>query len=189
MRVIGGRLRGRKLAPMRGMAIRPTADRIREAVFNIIGSRPIDAAVLDLYAGSGALGIEALSRGARYALFVDQATAALNLVRKNIQLCRLEKSTAVIQWNIAKNLTFLQSYPHAFDLIFIDPPYSRQLTLPALTHLTTAAAAAEGALAVVEHDPGESLTPVPSAWTIIDQRHYGRTQISFLTFEGGSIPE
>ena len=180
MRVIGGSLRGRKLTPMRGMAIRPTADRIREAVFNILGAKPIDAVVLDLFAGSGALGIEALSRGASQAVFVDQAVTALNIVRKNLQLCRLENRTRVIQWDIAKNLNCLQSYRHTIDLIFIDPPYQRQLIAPALTHLAALQLATEDAIAVVEHDPEETFDPLPSPWALTDQRRYGRTLISFL---------
>lgn len=182
MRVIGGSLRGRKLAAMRGMAIRPTADRIREAVFNILGPRPVDARVLDLYAGSGALGIEALSRGARQAVFVDQAASALNLIGKNLQLCRLEDCTKVIQWNIVKNLNCLQSYERVFDLIFIDPPYNRGMVAPALAHLADLRLPAVDATAVVEHDPDETLDPLPPQWRILDQRRYGRTRISFLTF-------
>jgi 16S rRNA (guanine966-N2)-methyltransferase len=117
------------------MAIRPTADRVREALFSILATRPVDAAVLDLFAGTGALGLEALSRGAARAVFVDQAPAAIQAIRKNIQLCRAEAKAQVIQWNILNNLNCLRGESGRFDLIFIDPPYNRGLIPPALAHL------------------------------------------------------
>ncbi len=181
MRIISGTCRGRKLAAIRGMAIRPTADRVREALFNILGARPVDAVVLDLFAGTGALGLEALSRGAREALFVDQAPAALQAIRKNIQLCRLEAKARVVQWNILNNLNCLRGEAGRFDLIFIDPPYNRGLIPPALTHLATLALAAPGALIIAEHDPAESIAPPSAAWEKVDERRYGQTQLSFFS--------
>lgn len=182
MRVIAGSLRGRKLTPIRGMAIRPTADRIRESLFNILGSTPQGAMVLDLFAGSGALGIEALSRGANQAIFVDQAPPALAVIRKNLQLCRLEEKSRVIQWDAVKNLRCLQAHGRAFDLIFIDPPYNRGMIAPVLGHLATLHLPAPGAVAVVEHDPAEPLNALAPEWTLSDQRRYGRTRISFLSY-------
>ncbi|MDA8139040.1 MAG: 16S rRNA (guanine(966)-N(2))-methyltransferase RsmD [Desulfobacteraceae bacterium] len=182
MRVIAGNLRGRKLTTIRGMAIRPTADRIRESLFNILSTTPRGATVLDLFAGSGAMGIEALSRGARQAVFVEQAAAALAVIRKNIQLCRLEQNSRVIQWDIVGNLRCLQAFANTFDLIFIDPPYNRGMIVPTLTHLAGQQLPAPDAVAVVEHDPAEALDPLPQAWTLTDQRRYGRTLISFLRY-------
>lgn len=180
MRIISGAFRGRKLAAIRGMAIRPTADRVREALFNILGSRPVEAVVLDLFAGTGALGLEALSRGAREAVFVDQAPAALQAIRKNIQLCRMEAAARVVQWNILNNLNCLRGEAGRFDLVFIDPPYHRGLIPPALAHIVALDLAAPEALIVAEHDPAETIAPPSPAWEKVDERRYGQTQLSFI---------
>jgi 16S rRNA (guanine966-N2)-methyltransferase len=180
VRIIAGAFRGRKLSALRGMAIRPTADRVREALFNILATRPVQATVLDLFAGTGALGLEALSRGAAQAVFVDLAPAAIQAIRKNIQLCRAEASTQVIQWNILNNLNCLRGYEGRFDLIFIDPPYHRGLIPPILAHLVALELASPQALVVAEHDPSEIIDPPSPAWENIDQRRYGQTQLTFL---------
>jgi 16S rRNA (guanine966-N2)-methyltransferase len=184
VRVIGGSLKGRKLASVRGMAIRPTADRVREALFNILGPRPADAHVLDLFAGTGALGIEALSRGARQALFVDNAAQALKMLRKNIEICRLESRSRVVQWDIAKNLNMLHTYPHKFDLVLIDPPYDQGMIAPTLVHLAGSRSLAPGALIVVEHAPSERIDAVPAQLAPGNHRRYGQTQLSFFHFHG-----
>jgi 16S rRNA (guanine966-N2)-methyltransferase len=182
LRVIAGSLRGRKLVSIRGWAIRPTADRVREALFNILGDRSIDAQVLDLFAGTGALGIEALSRGARRAVFVDRSAPALQVIRRNIALCRLEAHTRVMQLDIINSLDRLDLDRGAFDLIFIDPPYNRRMIRPTLVRLAESRLPADDALAVVEHAPSESIDPPPSGWIFTDQRRYGQTQLSFFRF-------
>ncbi|MFZ1984499.1 MAG: 16S rRNA (guanine(966)-N(2))-methyltransferase RsmD [Desulfatitalea sp.] len=184
MRIIAGAFKGRKLAAIRGMAIRPTADRVREALFSILAATPVDAVVLDLFAGTGALGIEALSRGARQAVFVDQATAAIQVLRKNIALCRVETCTQVLQWDILRNLNCLKAHPGPFDLIFIDPPYGRRMIQPTLAHIADNRLASPDALVVVEHDPSETVTPPSEHFACVDQRHYGQTQLSFFAFQG-----
>ena len=184
VRIIAGTFKGRKLASIRGMAIRPTADRVREALFNILAARPAEATVLDLFAGTGALGIEALSRGARQAVFVDQAAAAIQVLRKNIALCRIEAHTQVLQWNILRNLNCLKAHPGAFDLIFIDPPYGRRMIEPTLAHIADNRLASPEALVVVEHDPSETVAPPSGDFACVDQRRYGLTQLSFFAFQG-----
>ncbi|RJQ82734.1 MAG: 16S rRNA (guanine(966)-N(2))-methyltransferase RsmD [Desulfobacteraceae bacterium] len=187
LRVIGGSLRGRKLATIRGLAIRPTADRVREALFNILGSRPVDAHVLDLFAGTGALGIEALSRGAKRAVFVDKAAQALQIIRKNIALCRLEARTDVLRLDIAINPRSLLPYRGTFDLIFIDPPYNRGMIRPTLLNLSENHLPSHDAIGVIEHAPSEIIDPPPSGWILIDQRRYGQTQLSFLSFAASPV--
>ncbi|MCJ8500948.1 16S rRNA (guanine(966)-N(2))-methyltransferase RsmD [Desulfatitalea alkaliphila] len=185
MRIIGGTLRGRKLATVRGSAIRPTADRVREALFNILGVRAVTAShVLDLFAGTGAMGMEALSRGARQAVFVDRSAAAIALLRRNLAICRLEACSRVIQWNIAQNLNPLRAYPRTFDLVFMDPPYGQGLIAPCLERLAACGALATGAVIVVEHSPDEALGAPPPGLTRIDFRRYGRTAVTlFLVHE------
>jgi len=182
VRVIGGELRGRKLASIRGREIRPTADRVREALFNILGSRTVDAHVLDLFAGTGALGIEALSRGAKLAVFVEHAAPALQVIQKNILSCRLASRAKVVRLDVRHNLSSLLSYRRIFDLIFIDPPYRRDMIGTTLVQLAQSDLPSADGLIVVEHDPAEIVDP-PPAFDIIDQRRYGQTQLTFLTLK------
>jgi 16S rRNA (guanine966-N2)-methyltransferase len=185
LRVIGGEFKGRKLASIRGREIRPTADRVREALFNILGTRPLDARVLDLFAGTGALGIEALSRGSQTAVFVENAAPALSAIHKNIAACRLESRTKVIRWDIRHNLQVLTPYRGIFDLIFIDPPYRRDMIRPVLGHLIQSRLPSSEALIVVEHDPSEIIDP-PPGFDLVDQRRYGQTLLSFLDSSPGN---
>ena len=169
------------------MRTRPTSDRVREALFNILARKPVGAAVLDLFAGTGALGIESLSRGARMAVFVDKSRSVLAVLRKNIALCGLDASSKAIQWDIAANLNCLQPYPHCFNLVFMDPPYMRHLIDPALSHLLDSQALAKDALIVVEHSPDEFFGRETRSLTCIDLRRYGRTALSILALRSQSI--
>jgi 16S rRNA (guanine966-N2)-methyltransferase len=180
LRVIGGKQRGRKLSSLRGAAIRPTADRHREAIFNILVGRIQDAIVLDLFAGTGALGIEALSRGASYCVFIDHYKDAISVIARNLKLCRFEDRSKIIQWDIAKNLNCIRTADQKFDLIFMDPPYQKNLVGPALLHLQHVQALAGDARIVVEHSPFETIPSDLCPFEILDQRKYGKTLVSFL---------
>ena len=180
MRIIGGEFRGRKLATPRGMKIRPTADRLRESIFNILGPTVVHTAVLDLFAGTGALGLEALSRGARSALFVDIGRESLDLVGKNIAALHLNDRAQVLRRDLRRNLACLGQWPPGFDLIFMDPPYGHNLVMPALAHLRTCGALAANAHLVVEHSSDEPLEPARGGFSLVDQRIYSDTLVSFL---------
>ncbi len=179
MRIIGGQLRGRKLHRPTGRDIRPTADRLREAVFNILGERVLDARVLDLFAGTGALAIEALSRGARDAVLVDRSRAAVRLAQRNLGACGLADRSRVIRWDIGRNLNCLSSWPRTFDLVFMDPPYGADILTPALAALTGCSALAPEALLVVELEAGGRLLP-PEGLREHDRRRYGGSEVVFL---------
>ncbi len=182
MRIISGALRGKKLHPFEGKGIRPTSDRTREAIFNILSHRVSGAVVLDLFAGSGALGIEALSRGADRATFIDMAPAAVSLLEKNLRSCCLQERSRIVSWNIERDLNCLQSHELQYTLIFLDPPYHRGLFLPAMTHLKKSRAMAPGACLVLEHGDADEL-PLPIAdFGLLDQRRYGKTLVSFLGY-------
>jgi 16S rRNA (guanine(966)-N(2))-methyltransferase RsmD len=127
VRVIAGSAKGRRLATIRALALRPTADRVREALFNILGVRIEGAAILDLFAGSGAVGLEALSRGARQAMFVEVHEPACRLIEKNLRLCGLYAQATVWCDGVPKVLTVLKRRGRTFDLIFLDPPYRSTL--------------------------------------------------------------
>jgi 16S rRNA (guanine966-N2)-methyltransferase len=180
MRIIGGTLRGRKLTTPRGAATRPTANRIREALFNIIGPTVVDAAVLDLFAGSGALALEALSRGARNAVLVESDGKALEAIRRNVQRLGLERQARLIRWDAARSLACVRGLRPPFDLVFIDPPYSRGLLAPVMANLAAAVALAPGARVAVEHAMADPLPPTTAGLALEDQRRYGKTLVSFF---------
>jgi len=182
LRIISGTLRGKKLHPFQGKGIRPTSDRTREAIFNILSDRVPGAVVLDLFAGSGALGIEALSRGADMATFIDMAPAAVSLLEKNLRSCCLEDRARIISWNIERNLNCLQSHDYPYTLVFLDPPYHKGMLLPALKHLKKNKTLTPSACLVLEHGDVDEL-PLPIAeFVLLDQRRYGKTLVSFLRY-------
>jgi 16S rRNA (guanine966-N2)-methyltransferase len=180
IRIIGGELKGRKLVTVPGIKTRPTADRVRGSIFNILGYRVRNASVLDLFAGTGAMGIEALSRGAESVVFADDKPAALGALKKNIKNCSLENRTRTIKWNILKNLNILHTYKPAFNLVFIYPPYDKNMLQPTLSNLGLSRCLANGATVVIEHSTLEPIAENPPGFNISDQRRYGKTLVSFL---------
>ncbi len=182
MRIISGSLRGRKLHTFKGTSIRPTSDRTREAVFNILSDRVPGANVLDLFAGSGAMGIEALSRQANTATFVDKATASVALLKKNISACGLGAKSRIIQWDIQRSLACLDAAQQPFDLIFLDPPYGQNLAGPALSHLLKTDALTLDTCLVLEHGRPEELPLPRDHFQLSDRRRYGKTLVSFLSY-------
>lgn len=173
-------LKGRRLVAPAGMSTRPTADRIKESVFNILAGRIQNRHVLDLFAGTGALGIEALSRGASSAVFVDQAKPALASIRHNIRELGLDDRSRVICWNILKNLNCLTPRQQAFELVFMDPPYETNAVAPALTALIACGALAPHARIVIEHSAREPIATSLGPVVLADQRRFGKTLVSFL---------
>ena len=180
MRVISGTFKGRRLTAPAGRTTRPTADRIRESIFNILAGSILNRRALDLFAGTGALGIEALSRGAGSAVFVDQAKSALAAIRHNIRNLKLDDRTRVIHWDIRKNLNCLLSEPRGFDLIFMDPPYETNTVGPAIAALLSCGALAPGARVIIEHSVRETIDPTVETLVLADQRRFGKTLVSFM---------
>ncbi len=183
MRVIAGRFRGRTLVAPAGAATRPTSDRVREALFSILGDIS-DAAVLDLFAGTGALGIEALSRGAASATFVESARSALRALRKNLNDLGLDPKTRVLPMPVERALASMPWGPGAFDVVFMDPPYAE---VRSGTFETSLARAVERSLSasmrasgrlVLEHAKG--VNPPDVAGLVREStRTYGDTALSF----------
>jgi 16S rRNA (guanine966-N2)-methyltransferase len=179
VRVTGGVLKGRKLHPLRGMTIRPTSDYLKESIFSILAGSVEDAAVLDLFAGTGSLGIEALSRGAATAVFVDNAAQAIKTLIRNIQTCSLEERSTILKRNVLRGLSFLGSIGHVFDLVFIDPPYDKGCVEKTLLLLSRSESTSDSASIVVEHSKREILPEKVDSFTLDDQRDYGKTLVSF----------
>ncbi len=181
MRVIAGRLRGRLLAGPESPAIRPTADRLREALFNILlhaCDDPINGArVLDLFAGTGALGIEALSRGAAFALFIDQGTEARALLRENLVALGLGGVSRVFRRDAAKLGSVHPLAP--FSLAFLDPPYGSGLAEKALASARAGGWLMPGAFIVVE-EAAKAQFAAPERFVEIDRRRYDDTELVFL---------
>jgi 16S rRNA (guanine966-N2)-methyltransferase len=182
MRIIAGELRGRRLHRLEGKQTRPTSDRLRETIFNILAFKTQQAVVLDLFAGTGAMAIESLSRGADSAVLVDDSVKAVALMSQNIRSFSLEKKARVLRWDIARNLNFLRHVKPPFDLVFLDPPYNRNLIGPTLHHLLNSASLAAQACIVVEHSVLETICFAEPEFELCDQRTYGKTMVSFLSF-------
>jgi len=182
MRVIAGRLKGRRLAAVRG-AMRPTADRVREAVFNILGEEIVGARVLDLFAGSGALGIEALSRGAREAVFVEQHPTALSVLRRNLGLCGLTAQAAVLAQPVAAAIRGLAARGENFEIVFCDPPYGHDLVKDTLERLGEAGLVVPGGLVAAEHGRKDDAAPAYASLGRMQERRYGDTVVTFYRRE------
>jgi 16S rRNA (guanine966-N2)-methyltransferase len=180
LRIIAGQRRGKRLAAPTDSEIRPTADRLRESIFNIITGRVGNARVLDLFAGTGAMGLEALSRGAVHACFVDSNAKAVALIERNLAACGFGGRSRVIRCDALKLLE-LPAQDLAYDLVFMDPPYSRGLVAPALASLLSSPLPAQNAFIVVEHATDEVLPFVCVPWRCVDQRRYGKTLVSFVS--------
>lgn len=183
MRIIGGRARGLHLAPVgagdTAAHLRPTSDRVREAIFNLLinggyGNPVAGARVLDLFAGTGALGLEALSRGADHATFVENGSAGQSLIKRNIELMRAGGQTEIVRRDATQ---IGPNRGSAHDLIFLDPPYGKSLGEKALAACTAAGWLAPQALVVWE----EGAAPLPPAgFDLLDQRSYGDTVVTIL---------
>ncbi len=174
MRIIAGSLGGRRLRCPPGRGTRPTSDRVREALFSILGPPPDDARVLDLFAGAGTLGLEALSRGAALAVLVERDRTALRCLRENIETLGIKERCQVI---VGDGLRELDRDGPAFDWVFLDPPYASDLADQALAKLARGARMRPDAVVVVEHD--RRTTPVaPAPLEKTESRTYGDTTIS-----------
>ena len=186
MRIVSGSFRGKTLAAPKGEATRPTSDRAREAIFNILehapwANRVRDARVIDLFAGSGALGFEALSRGAAFCLFVETDEAARGAIRENVEAMGLFGATRVHR----RDATDLGVRPGAdgpaFDLAFLDPPYGKGLGEASLARLAEGGWLAPDATVVFERGAGEAAFEVPG-FTALDARDYGAARVHFLRY-------
>jgi len=179
VRVVAGAHRGRRLRVPEGRDVRPTADRVKEAVFSILGNRVAAARVLDLFAGSGALGIEALSRGASEVWFVEVARKAMASLRSNLEAVRSAECSRVIQDDALRPDRWAAD--EAFDLVFADPPYRKDLGPAVLDAFT--AHLAPGGMLILEHERG--IAPAHPGWRLLDARQYGDTSVSFYALSGG----
>lgn len=186
MRIIAGRFRGHHLFSPDGDSVRPTTDRVREAVFSILGGRCDEACVLDLYCGTGALGLESISRGAASVMFVDKSRKSLALAQKNAGLLGVEASFLLA--DLPGQLGRVKP-ARAFDLVFMDPPYHRELLPPTIAGLLERALLAPGAVIVAEHEPKFTFGALAGGRLAVDTRNYGDSHVSLLTLQAEGAGE
>lgn len=188
MRIVGGRFGGRGLAGPRSDAIRPTSDRLRETIFNVLAHSYDDPVpgvrILDLFAGTGAMGLEALSRGAAFALFVDDGTHARGLIRQNVETLGLGGQSRIFRRDATRMGAAAPNEP--FSLVFCDPPYGRDLARPALISCAEGGWLVPDALVVVEEAQGAEIR-LPPGFAELERREYGETAVVFGQY--GAKPE
>ncbi|SFO14029.1 16S rRNA (guanine966-N2)-methyltransferase [Cohaesibacter marisflavi] len=185
MRIVGGRCKGKQLATPKSQAIRPTTDRVRETLFNILAhgyDNAVEGArVLDLFAGTGALGCEALSRGAKAALFVEEGVEGRGLIRTNMETLGLNGVAKIFRRDATKLGEVGTMEP--FTLVFMDPPYNKGLGEQALASAAKGGWLEPGALVIWEEDAKAALT-IPTGFEQLEERFYGDTKLMFLTYKG-----
>ena len=176
MRAITGTARGRRLKTLEGSDVRPTTDRVKEAIFSVIQFDLEGRRLLDLFAGSGQMGIEALSRGAKEAVFVDSAAASVAVVRENLKTCGLQKAAVVVQGDA---LAYLR--PRAgraeFDIAFLDPPYGKGVLQSVLPDV--ASVMKPIGVIICECPTDEALPPQIGAFAIDREYRYGKIKVTF----------
>ena len=181
MRVIAGTARGVRLASPKGKEVRPTLDRVRESVFNIIAPRLEGSRFLDGFAGTGANGIEALSRGAADAVFVESAPHAIRLIEENLKRARCERLGTVLRATLPKDFATLKSALGTRDVIYLDPPYGFTQHSELLEKIDAAGVLAADGLVIVEHHKNVALGHDEVRFRLSRQKHFGNTAVSFFT--------
>ncbi|MBR1969266.1 MAG: 16S rRNA (guanine(966)-N(2))-methyltransferase RsmD [Clostridia bacterium] len=177
MRIISGKVRGLKLKTPAGEDTRPTLDRVKEAVFSMILPFIIDSKVLDLFAGSGALGIESLSRGALSAVFVDSSADAIDCINSNVNSARFGSVSLVKK---VDSISFLKENKECFDIIFLDPPYQKNMYTKSLEGILTNNALSNEGIVVVEYDNSLVELTIPDEFIILKEKKYGKVGIVIL---------
>ena len=178
MRVISGSARGLKLLSLEGDSTRPTLDRVKEALFSMLTPYIYSAKVLDLFAGSGALGIEALSRGALSAVFVDSLPQAMDIVKENVSRAKFSDAAT---FELMDSLTYLKKSDTVFDIVFIDPPYKGNLYEACLLSLYENKLLTKESIVVMEWDSELTKPVISSSFEVIKERKYGRVMLTLLS--------
>jgi len=184
LRVITGKSKGRKLIAPKGLHTRPTTDNVKEAIFNILGEIKCDSQVLDLFAGSGSIGIEFLSRGASRCYFIDNDINSIKSIRENLERTRLVDQAFAYKNTAEKAIRILSSRGIVFDYIFLDPPYERDLLIPILENISINKILDCKGIIIAEHEGKITLPDRIDTLIKKDSRTYGGTKISFYTIGG-----
>ena len=183
MRVISGKARGLKLDTPKNLDVRPTTDRVKESLFNIINPYIRESNILDLFAGTGSLGIECLSRGAKNCVFVDKSKESIGIVKSNIKKARVENESVVFNLDFKDAVSRLQGQKSKFDVIFMDPPYYKEMFIDALEKIDNANLLDEDGIIVVEHDTKDILPDKVNRLEKTKDKKYGNTTLTFYKME------
>ena len=183
MRVISGKVRGLKLNAPKNDDVRPTTDRVKESLFNMINSYMMDSDILDLFAGTGSLGIECLSRGANKCVFVDKSKESINIVKSNIKKARVENESIVLNLDFKSAISSLALKKEKFDVIFMDPPYYKNMFSDALLAVDEKELLKEDGIIVVEHDTVDKFPDNMGRLYKSREKKYGTTTITFYKLE------
>lgn len=186
MRVISGSARGHKLRAPEGLTTRPTTDRIKESLFNIIAADLYECRFLDLFSGSGGIGIEALSRGAEKAVFVDRDKKSVSVIRDNLRATRLEERAQVMNCDIASAISKLGSLGEKFDIIFMDPPYNKGFVENTLTYIVRENILSETGYIIAEQSREDEVPNVPGL-EVVRIKDYKITKMTFLSRAEGKL--
>lgn len=180
MRVIAGTCKGRRLTAVPGQNTRPTTDKVKESMFNIIGPYFDGGNVLDLFAGTGALGIEALSRGAASAVFIDKNDRAFSIVRRNVEDCRFTEQSLFLRLDAKKALSVLAEKDMRFDYVFLDPPYRLHIVPELITHMLDLQLLSPDAVIVAETEADEEGEIFADQLELFRNNRYGDTMVRFF---------
>jgi 16S rRNA (guanine966-N2)-methyltransferase len=183
MRVIAGLYKGRRLKTLDGLAIRPTSDRLRETLFNILAPQIEDASFLDICAGSGAVGIEALSRGARQVTFIESSRRAAGLIEANLIHCGIEDRVSVVNRDALTALKYFAGRDRRFDLCYFDPPYAADIYSPVMWLLSRHNLIEPGGVVAVEHSKRLEVNQPFGRLTPFREIRQGETQVMLYRME------
>ena len=194
MRIIAGKFRSRQLKSIKGITLRPTSDKLRETMFNVLGGLVVDARFMDLFAGTGAVGIEALSRGASEAIFVERHPPTAALIKKNLESLDIRRGARVVTSDALKALERLSEEPSAanagIDILFLDPPYDeKEQYKSALSFLGEADLLAENAVVIAEHQRSLDLAETFGKLARVRVLRQGDAALTFYRFRPPSLPE
>jgi 16S rRNA (guanine966-N2)-methyltransferase len=194
MRIIAGKFRSRQLKSLKGMAMRPTSDKLRETLFNVLGELVVDARFVDLFAGTGAVGIEALSRGAREAIFVEKHPSAASLIKRNLESLEIRNGAIVLKSDALQALKQIADDPTAasasMDILFLDPPYAeKEQYANVLSFLGGANLLTENAVVIAEHQHSLDLPETFGKLERVRVLRQGDAALTFFRFRPPSPPE
>ncbi len=179
MRVIAGIHRGRRLESLEGRDIRPTADRVKESLFNILGSAVLDSNFLDLFGGTGGIGIEALSRGAQHVVFVDESIRSIKVLRSNLEQLKITDEAEVYNTDYTTAIKKLHMHDRRFGIIYIDPPYATGIAQKALEEINSHDILEKDGYIVVEHEVRDAMPDQVGRLVMFRSKLYGNTRLSF----------
>lgn len=177
MRIISGEHKGRRLTGGKRAKIRPTSDRVKESIFNVLREEVVGRRILDLFAGAGSMGMEALSRGAESATFVDASFQSINILKKNLKNLNLENKSKVLR---ADGLKALRKFEQSFHIIFADPPYLKGFAQKVIHSTAQSDVLESNGILVLEHHKKETISSPEEKLPLLKQKKFGDTVISFL---------